>query len=259
MRAPHDQHFLADEDAVEKIASFTDVDGITVLEIGPGKGVLTRALLDRGAKVIAVELDGTLLPHLESKFAGEIASKQLEIVHGDAIRCEIPPFEKVVANLPYSASSKITFRLLDIGFKEAVLMYQKEFGERMIALPGTPDCGRLSIMVQTYARVMPLMELTPESFSPPPEVDSWVVRITPKSELTYPISDGKLYAVLVREAFSHRRKTLKKAFQNSAHVLGKDVAASIIANAPEELLKKRAEELTLKEWAMLTDYAVDRK
>ncbi|MBO4522807.1 MAG: 16S rRNA (adenine(1518)-N(6)/adenine(1519)-N(6))-dimethyltransferase, partial [Methanomicrobium sp.] len=72
---------------------------------------------------------------------------------------------------------------------------------------------------------------------------------------TYPISDRKLYAVLVREAFSHRRKTLKKALQNSAHVIGKDVAAKIIANAPEDLLKKRAEELTLKEWAMLTDSA----
>ena len=255
MRAPHDQHFLADEDAVGKIASFTDIDGVTVLEIGPGRGVLTRALLDRGAKVIAVELDGTLLPHLESAFADEIAAGKLTIVHGDAIRCEIPPFEKVVANLPYSASSKITFRLLDIGFKEAVLMYQKEFGERMIALPGSPDCGRLSVMVQTYAKVMPLLELGPESFSPPPEVDSWVVKITPKSEPTYPISDRKLYAVLVREAFSHRRKTLKKALQNSAHVIGKDVTASIIANAPEDLLKKRAEELTLKEWAMLTDSA----
>ncbi len=253
MRAPHDQHFLSDEDAVQKIASFTDVDGITVLEIGPGKGVLTKALLERGARVIAVELDGTLLPHLNSVFADEIASGKLTIVHGDAIRCEIPPFDKVVANLPYSASSKITFRLLDIGFKEAVLMYQKEFGERMIALPGTPDCGRLSVMVQTYAKVMPLMELKPESFSPPPEVDSWVVRITPKSELTYPVSDKKLYSILVREAFSHRRKTLKKALTNAAHVLGKEITASIIANAPEELLKKRAEELTLKEWAMLTD------
>ncbi|MDD3407738.1 MAG: 16S rRNA (adenine(1518)-N(6)/adenine(1519)-N(6))-dimethyltransferase RsmA [Methanomicrobium sp.] len=253
MRAPHDQHFLSDYNAVQKISGFCDVKGYNVLEIGPGRGVLTRALLDKGAKVIAVELDSMLIPHLNSLFQCEINSGQLVLIHGDAIRCEIPPFEKVVANLPYSASSKITFRLIETGFLEAVLMYQKEFAERMIALPGTPKCGRLSIMVQTYAKVMPLLELKPESFSPPPEVDSWVVKITPKKELTYPINDKKFYSILVRELFSHRRKTIKKALKISSGIIGEGNAEKILNKNREEILKKRPEELTLEEFSILSN------
>ncbi|MDD4126493.1 MAG: 16S rRNA (adenine(1518)-N(6)/adenine(1519)-N(6))-dimethyltransferase RsmA [Methanomicrobium sp.] len=253
MKAPHDQHFLSDEDAVRKISEFCDVNGVKVLEIGPGRGVLTRALLDRGAEVIAIELDGTLIPYLKSIFQSEIKSGKLLLIHGDAIRCEIPPFEKIVANLPYSASSKITFRLLDIGFSEAVLMFQKEFAERMIALPGTTNCGRLSIMVQTYAKVMPLLELKPESFSPPPEVDSWVVKITPKKELTYPINNCKFYSCLVRELFSHRRKTIKKALKTSSNILGHESIEKILNKNPEDILKKRPEELTLEEFSILSN------
>ncbi|MDD3976905.1 MAG: 16S rRNA (adenine(1518)-N(6)/adenine(1519)-N(6))-dimethyltransferase RsmA [Methanomicrobium sp.] len=253
MRAPHDQHFLSDEDAVQKISDFCDVKGVKVLEIGPGRGVLTRALLDRGAEVIAIELDGTLTSYLKSVFQKEIESGRFTLIHGDAIKCELPAFEKIVANLPYSASSKITFRLLELGFSEAVLMYQKEFAERMIALPGTSNCGRLSIMVQTYAKVMPLLELSPESFSPPPEVDSMVVKITPKKELTYPIKDRSFYAELVRELFSHRRKTLKKALKISSHILGEDNVKEIIYKSPDEILKKRPEELTLKEFSDLSN------
>ena len=253
MRAPHDQHFLADSEAVKKISEFTDVKGIKVLEIGPGRGVLTRALLDRGAVVIAIELDKNLIPHLKSLFKNEIESKKLILIQGDAIRCNIPPFEKVVANLPYSASSKITFRLLKIGFTEAILMYQKEFAQRMIALPGTSDCGRLSIMVQTYAKVMPLLELKPRSFSPPPEVDSWVVKINPKTELTYPIKDHKFYSDIVRELFSHRRKTIKKGLKTSSSIIGAENVNKILGQIPEELLKKRPEELTLEEFSIMAN------
>ncbi|WOF15751.1 16S ribosomal RNA methyltransferase A [Methanoplanus sp. FWC-SCC4] len=255
MRAPHDQHFLADSNAVEKIAGFTDVNNKRVLEIGPGRGVLTRALLKRGAKVIAVELDSTLIPYLESVFEKEISSGNLTIINGDAIKCNIPPFEKVVANLPYSASSKITFRLIKTGFEEAVLMYQKEFAQRMIALPGTSDCGRLSIMVQTYAKVMPLLELGPESFSPPPEVDSWVVKITPKKELTYPIKDHKLYADIIRVLFSNRRKTVKKGLKNSSSILGEERIKNLLSCLPDEILKKRPQELTLKEFSDISNCA----
>lgn len=255
MRAPHDQHFLVDTEAVEKISGYADVSGRNVLEIGPGKGILTEALLRKGARVIAVELDGKLVPYLEKRFSEEVKSGNLTIVHGDAIRCEIPDFDLVVANLPYSASSKITFRLIGMGFEEAVLMYQKEFAMKMMALPGTSECGRLSVMVQTYARVMPLLELLPSSFSPKPKVKSYVVRLTLKDELTYPINNRELYAIIVRELFSHRRKTIRKAVNISKNNIGIDESERILSCASEDILKKRPQELTLKEFAELSNTA----
>ena len=164
MKAHHDQHFLIDTNAVNRIADLAEVRGKKVLEIGPGNGALTRALLDRGAILHAIELDGLLCEQLEDTFSDEIASGRLTLQHGDATRCEIPPFDITVSNLPYSASSKITFRLLEQGFEVAVLMYQTEFAERMVAKAGTKDCGRLSIMVQTYAAVQTCFRLPPQMF-----------------------------------------------------------------------------------------------
>ena len=181
MKARHDQHFLIDKNAIHRIADLEDVKGKTVLEVGPGNGALTRALLDRGALVHAVELDGILCEGLADLFSEEIQKGTLTVTHGDATRCDFLPFEMVVSNLPYSVSSKITFRLLDIGFAVAVLMFQEEFARRMAAPAGTKDCGRLSIMVQTYAAVQQCFTLPPTCFSPKPQVHSMVVKIFPRA------------------------------------------------------------------------------
>ncbi|MCM2466453.1 16S rRNA (adenine(1518)-N(6)/adenine(1519)-N(6))-dimethyltransferase RsmA [Methanoculleus oceani] len=252
MSAPRDQHFLVDRRAVEKIAGFVDVSGRRVLEIGPGEGILTRALLDRGAEVIAVEIDPALVEELEIVFADEIAEGRLEIVRGDAKKVDIPPFDIVVANLPYSVSSKITFRLLEIGFEVAVLMYQKEFAQRMIAPPGTANVGRLSVMVQTYASVKPLLDLGPGSFRPRPQVRSWVVRITPH-EPPYPIADRKVYADVVRVLFSHRRKTVRKGLRSGGDVFAPGAIERTIADLPDDLLQRRPEDLTLEEFALIAN------
>ena len=137
MKAHHDQHFLVDPHAVKRIADLAEVKGRHVLEVGPGNGALTRALVDRGAIVHAVELDGALCAELNDYFFDDIAQGHLTVQQGDATRCELPDFEIVVSNLPYSVSSKITFRLLDIGFEVAVLMFQSEFAKRMVAPAGT--------------------------------------------------------------------------------------------------------------------------
>ncbi|MDV2480533.1 16S ribosomal RNA methyltransferase A [Methanoculleus sp. Wushi-C6] len=252
MSAPRDQHFLVDRRAVERIAGSVEVSGRRVLEIGPGEGILTRALLDRGAHVIAVEIDPALVEELELTFADELEEGRLEIVPGDAKKVEIPPFDLVVANLPYSVSSKITFRLLDIGFEVAVLMYQKEFAQRMIAQPGTSDVGRLSVMVQTYASVKPILELSPASFRPRPQVRSWVVRITPH-EPPYPITDRKVYADVVRVLFSHRRKTIRKALRLGEDAFASETIERAIAALPEDLLQRRPEDLTLEEFALVAN------
>ncbi|MFA7562393.1 MAG: 16S rRNA (adenine(1518)-N(6)/adenine(1519)-N(6))-dimethyltransferase RsmA [Methanoculleus sp.] len=257
MSAPRDQHFLVDRGAVEKIANFVDVSGRRVLEIGPGEGVLTHALLDRDATVIAVEIDPALVEELEIAFADEIEEERLQIIRGDAVKVDIPPFDIVVANLPYSASSKITFRLLDIGFEAAVLMYQKEFARRMIAPPGTPGVGRLSVMVQTYASVKPLLDLGPGSFRPRPQVRSWVVRITPHDP-PYPLADRRVYADMVRVLFSHRRKTVRKGLRSGKGTFADERIEHAIAELPTELLQRRPEDLTLEEFALIANTLAGR-
>ncbi|MDD1713925.1 MAG: 16S ribosomal RNA methyltransferase A [Methanoregulaceae archaeon] len=254
MRAVKDQHFLIDERAVRRIVGLIDVRDRVVLEIGPGSGALTRALLDSGALVRAVEIDAGLVEELGLIFADEIEEGRLEVICGDAVRCDLPPFELVVSNLPYSASSRITFRLLDAGFEEAVLMYQAEFAQRMVAPAGTPDCGRLSIMIQTTCCVERCFDLSPQCFSPRPQVRSTVVRIVPRGPI-FQISDRQLYADVVRALFSHRRKTVRNCLRNSRGILrGEDVELMLSA-LPEEILSSRPEALYLEDFATITNVA----
>jgi 16S rRNA (adenine1518-N6/adenine1519-N6)-dimethyltransferase len=253
MKAYHDQHFLIDPHAIDRIADLEEVRGRRVLEIGPGNGALTRALLDRGAIVHAIELDHILCEQLADTFSSEIASGQLTLQQGDAIRCEIPPFELTVSNLPYSASSKITFRLLKAGFTVGVLMYQSEFADRMVAKAGTKDCGRLSIMVQTYAAVQLCFRLPPQCFSPKPQVHSTVVKLFPREPI-FPINDRFLYADVVRALFSHRRKTVRNCLRGSAGSMLSPVwVERAIAGLPDEILKSRPEALYLEDFATISN------
>jgi len=253
MKAYHDQHFLTDQNAVNRIADLEDVRGRRVLEIGPGNGALTRALLDRGAWVHAIELDRLLCEQLGEIFPDEIASGRLTVQHGDATKCPYPPFEITVSNLPYSASSKITFRLLDAGFTVAVLMYQSEFAERMVARAGTKDCGRLSIMVQTYAAVQTCFRLPPQCFTPKPQVHSTVVKIFPREPI-FPIHDRRLYADVVRALFSHRRKTVRNCLKGSAGSMLSPVwVERAIAALPGEILTSRPEALYLEDFATIAN------
>ncbi len=255
MKAYHDQHFLIDPHAIERIADLEDVRGRRVLEIGPGNGALTRALLDRMAVVHAIELDGILCEHLAEIFSREIARGQLTVQHGDATRCDIPPFDIAVSNLPYSASSKITFRLLDAGFSVAVLMYQSEFAERMVAKAGTKDCGRLSIMVQTYAAVQTCFRLPPQCFSPRPQVHSTVVKIFPREPI-FPINDRHRYADVVRALFSHRRKTVRNCLRGSVGSMLSTVwVERALAALPAEILSSRPEALYLEDFATIANIA----
>jgi len=253
MKAYHDQHFLVDPHAVKSIAALAEVKGRHVLEVGPGNGALTRALLDQGAIVHAVELDGALCEELNDRFFDDIAAGLLTLQQGDATRCELPDFEIVVSNLPYSVSSKITFRLLDIGFEVGVLMFQSEFAERMVAPAGTKDCGRLSIMVQTYAAVQKCFELPPQCFSPKPKVHSMVVKIFPRPPI-FPINDRKLYAKVVLALFSHRRKTVKNGLRGSSGVLDQVWAQKVIDSLPGEILQSRPEELYLEDFATIANF-----
>jgi len=252
MSARFDQHFLVDRKAIERIAGTIGVEGRTVLEIGPGQGALTAALLHRGAKVVGVELDAGLLEALSERFSREIGEGRLALVHGDAVSCPLPEFDAVVSNLPYSASSKITFRLLDNGFEEAVLMYQSEFADRMLAPAGTPACGRLSIMVQTYCAVRKVFDLPPRAFSPRPKVRSTVLHIVPREPL-FPIEDRDLYARVVRALFAHRRKTVRNCLKSAGSLLDRELVERLLEDLPDEVLAARPEELYLEDFATIAN------
>lgn len=256
MRAPKDQHFLTDRNAVRRITGLINFQDRLVLEIGPGQGILTREMLDRGARINAVEIDPNLVEELTLFFKDEIESGRLTIFQGDAVRCDLPPFDTVVSNLPYSASSKITFRLLARGFDVAVLMYQAEFARRMVAPAGTPECGRLSIMVQTYCCVERCFDLPPQAFSPKPQVRSTVVKITPRGPF-FPIRDEALYADVVRALFAHRRKTVRNCLRSSAGLLEPGIAEKMLEGLPEEILASRPESLYLEDFAIITNLAAE--
>lgn len=217
------QHFLKDvryaQRAVEA-AALTKED--TVLEVGPGKGVLTRLLAQTGARVVAVELDEGLADALDVP--------GVELIRGDAVQVPLPPFTACVSNLPYQISSPFLFRLLDLDFRVAVLLVQKEFADRLIAKPGTGDYGRLTVNAQRRARVERIARVPPGAFDPPPRVDSALVKITPQP----PAFDAPPnYDDVVQRAFSQRRKKL-------ANSLGrKDVPHA----------DRRPEELTPEEFA----------
>lgn len=252
MSARFDQHFLVDRKAIERIAGIIRVEGRTVLEVGPGRGALTEALLQRGARVVAVEIDPVLVERLSERFLREIGEKRLVVVHGNAVSCPLPGFDVVVSNLPYSASSKITFRLLETGFEEAVLMYQSEFADRMLAPAGTPECGRLSVMVQTYCAVGRVFDVPPQAFSPRPKVRSTVLHIVPREPL-FPIRDRDLYARVIRALFSHRRKTVRNSLKSAGSMLGSGLAEYLVGNLPEEILAARPEELYLEDFATIAN------
>ena len=248
MTARRDQHFLVDERAVERILSLVDVRGRRVLEVGPGKGVLTRGLLNRGAVVTAVEIDPVLVEELRAIFAPEVADGALQLIEGDAVKVDIPPFDLAVSNLPYSISSPMTFRLLDTGFSEAILMFQAEFADRMAARIGTPASGRLTVMVQTFAEVKRCFHVPPKAFSPRPQVHSTVVRIVPRPP-PYPIGNKKHYADIVRVLFSQRRKTVRNGLKSGRGIFGPDHVERMLAALPSEMLALRPEALSLRDFA----------
>ncbi len=252
MGARHDQHFLNDHGAVARIVDAYPVEDRRVLEIGPGKGTLTAALLEGGAAVEAIEYDRLLLKHLAERFAPEIAAGRLVLHEGDAARCPWPAFELMVANLPFSISSPVVFRLLETGYEAAVLMFQREFAERMQAHVGTSDCGRLSVMVQSFARVEACFVLPPSAFTPPPAVDSMVVRITPRGPL-FPIADRKVYARMVGALFMQRRKTVRNGLKAASGILGGETVQRLLATLPDEVLTSRPEALYLEDFATITN------
>ncbi|WP_255191742.1 16S ribosomal RNA methyltransferase A [Natronobeatus ordinarius] len=251
-----DQHFLVDDRVLDRLPTYLEegaADTSHVLEIGPGTGALTDRLLAVADRVTAIERDRDLAAFLETEFADEIDVGRLEVVAGDALEVDLPAFTASVSNLPYGVSSEITFRLLPRK-RPLVLMFQKEFAERMVAEPGTPEYGRLSVSTQHYADVELVEPVPKEAFSPPPAVESAVIRTIPR-EPDYEVDDEAFFLRFVKALFTQRRKTMRNAIRNTAHISGLDDPDAVVEAADEDLLKKRAGAVTPREFAELATLA----
>ncbi len=215
------QHFLVDSYAVDQIIRSTDPrGGERVIEIGPGEGVLTGHLVDSGAEVLAIEIDRDLVARLSARFAN---ASNFKLHSGDVLKFDFATLPlanggwKVVGNLPYNISTPLIMRLLahTTTFCRLVLMVQREVAERMAAIHGSRNYGRLSVMVQRRCSVRSILEIGPDSFWPPPKVDSSVVELIPHGQaLDEDFEQGLSHTV--RLAFSARRKTIANALRGHA-------------------------------------------
>lgn len=242
------QNFLLDESVVRRQVQLAELGpDDTVLEIGPGLGVLTEEILSTGANVVAIEQDEAFCGFLERRFG-----RRITLVRADAVKAFLPSFNKVVSNLPYQISSPIVFKLLDAGFEVAVLMLQREFAERMVARPGTSEYGRLSVGVYYRADCEVAFNVSRSSFWPQPKVDSCVVKLVPKEQPFRP-KDERLYFDVVKAIFSHRRKKVSNslAVDPSVAYLLTEMVRQGLPSLP--YATKRAEELTPEMMCELAD------
>jgi 16S rRNA (adenine1518-N6/adenine1519-N6)-dimethyltransferase len=236
------QHFLSDGGIIDGIVqAIAPKPGDAMVEIGPGLAALTQPLVERLGRLTVIELDRDLAVRLR-------AHPQLEVIESDVLRVDFRALAaqkgplRVVGNLPYNISSPILFHLLPVA--DVVLdqhfMLQKEVIDRMVAQPATSDYGRLSVMLQWRYAMENVLFVPPESFDPPPRVDSAVVRMVPLA--TPPALDPKRLETLVQVAFSMRRKLLR-------HSLGKWLEAHNFSGSFD--LQRRAEEVPVAEYVAL--------
>jgi len=237
------QHFLTDRVIIEAIVDAIDPQpGEAMVEIGPGLGAMTLPLLARIKPLTVIELDRDLAARLRQREGLVVVESDVLKVDFAALAAERGQKLRVVGNLPYNISTPILFHLLD--FVEQVqdqhFMLQKEVVDRMAAAPGCKDYGRLSVMLQWRYQIESILDVPPESFDPPPRVDSAIVRMLPYAE---PVQlDRQLFGEMVAAAFSQRRKLLR-------HSLGVWLAQRGFQGQFD--LQRRAEEVPVQEFIAL--------
>jgi 16S rRNA (adenine1518-N6/adenine1519-N6)-dimethyltransferase len=243
------QHFLTDRHYVDRIVqAIAPERGDAMVEIGPGTGILTRELAPHLAHLHVIEIDRDLAGELRKQFPAD----KLSVHQGDALEFDfesLPAPLRVVGNLPYNVSTPILFRMAALAdrLRDCVFMLQKEVVERMVAKPATPDYGRLSVMLQYRFTMALALRVPPGAFTPPPKVDSAVVRMAPLGEDRPCAKDELLFARIVAAAFEQRRKMLRGAVRGV--VKAEAFAAAGIDAA------RRGETLSVAEFVALADAA----
>ncbi|MGB9719801.1 MAG: 16S rRNA (adenine(1518)-N(6)/adenine(1519)-N(6))-dimethyltransferase RsmA [Candidatus Anstonellales archaeon] len=218
------QNFIKNKGILQKEAELAEIKNKTVLEIGAGDGRLSEILLSKEPKkLFLVEVDKELVSILRKKFTG------VEIFDGDFLKLKPFSVDTIFGNIPYYISSRIIFKLLDWDFENAVLMVQKEFGEKMVAKPGESNYGRLSVTSQICFEVRNGFVVSRENFFPKPKVDSIVILLRKKRKLS------EWEEKLIRELYAHKNKTVENALKGTR------------AEIPENLRKKRPRHMSIEE------------
>jgi 16S rRNA (adenine1518-N6/adenine1519-N6)-dimethyltransferase len=246
------QHFLHDRGVVNRILdTFAPRPDETIVEIGPGLGALTQPLLERVPHLHVVELDRDLAARLRATWPPE----RLTVHETDALRFDFCSLAtrgeklRILGNLPYNISTPLLFHLLAQRgcIRDLLFMLQKEVVVRICAEPGGRDYGRLSVMLQWRFEVEKLFDVRPGAFTPPPKVDSSILRLVPRATPAVRVADDERFARLVQAAFAQRRKTLRNTLRDVVSESG--FAAAGIDSV------RRAETLTLAEFAALANTA----
>ena len=248
------QNFLHDPGVIERIVrAINPKPDDAIVEIGPGLGALTEEILALNPRLQVVELDRDLIPVLRTKFFNY---PEFRIHEADALSFDFSQLMtdrplRIIGNLPYNISTPLIFHLLAQAGVVADMhfMLQKEVVQRLAAVPGDNNYGRLGIMAQYYCKVQPLFEVGPGAFRPAPKVDSAIVRLVPHKELPHPAKDIKTLQMVVRTAFSARRKTLRKALGG---LISADQLQALGINDG-----LRPENLGLAEYVTIADSLVD--
>jgi 16S rRNA (adenine1518-N6/adenine1519-N6)-dimethyltransferase len=220
------QNFLTDASVADwMVARAGILSSDRVLEIGPGLGILTERLSAAGGRLTAIELD--------RRFAADLRKRGIDVIQGDAMEVELPEFDVVVSNLPYQISSGITMRLLDAGFRKALLMFQKEFAEHLVAPPGERKYSRISVMVAYRAKSEIVRSVPRGCFHPVPKVDSAIVEMVPRKP-DFEIADESLYKETVRILFSHKNRKVRNGIsaEHAALGLSKESAKGLAEELP---------------------------
>ncbi len=249
------QNFLIDDHIVQDIvvgAGVTKDDH--VIEIGPGIGTLTKALLEQAKNVTAIELDENLIPILEDELK---SYDNLTLIHGDATKVDYGELSggkefKMVANLPYYVTTPIITRLLNhkVDFESLTVMIQKEVAHRMNAQPGTKEYGSLTLLVQYYCDTKIIRNVPPESFIPRPKVESTVIKLIKRAEPRAKVEDEVLFFKIIRQVFTMRRKTLANNFRALGYSKEFVLEAFTKAGIKENV---RGETLSVEEFAHLSN------
>lgn len=247
------QNFLADKNIARKIVAAVNApEPRLIIEIGPGRGVLTDLLYELADHYCGIEIDPLLAAPLQERFAG---SDKSQIIQQDFMKLDLSALlgqfpgltAAVVGNIPYNITSPILFRLFDHAdqLHQAVLMMQKEVGERLTAQPGSKSYGLLAINAQLFAETELLFGVPSHLFSPRPRVDSAVLRLTFRKGVSRRFSDFDLFRKIIRHSFQNRRKMLRKSLSVlfSAELLSKLTAD----------LTQRPEQLSIDAWIALTE------
>ena len=262
------QNFLTDDSVLLDIVEAAELDDNScVLEIGPGMGVLTRELAKRAGKVVAVEIDTTILPILEKNVA---EFSNVTIINQDILKVELDALlkehfgdrpVKVIANLPYYITTPIVMKLLEEtnSIASVVIMIQKEVAERFSADSGSKDFGAITLAVQYHAEVSKVRDVSPECFEPVPKVWSSVIKLSLRGEPPVKVLEEALFFRLIKAAFAQRRKT----FLNSVSAtMGQDVTKEELRDILVQLglgESVRGESLSIEQFAQIADEIVQKK